>query len=318
LLDKHQKIFSIITPVYNCEEYIRETVDSVLNHIDTRHTEYIIVDDGSTDETLRILKTYGSKIILISQENMGEAAAVNRGLIESSSEYIMVVSADDPMISSEWLQEAAQIMHNNKNLVCAYPDWQIIDDTGAKIRTVVSPNFSRVELIEKLVCLVGPGGVFRKSAAIAIGGRRQKFKYVSDYDFWLRLSTQGDFIKCEGIRAQWREHPGSTSISDRSLSMAKERIEVIENFLFEFPQPLKSSRRARANSYYHAALLTYFDSSIPGRRWMWKSLYFSKFSVKDFDLRIVIYLLAYPLSYFGVSILKKIGLFELVLRKLHK
>ncbi|OCG32041.1 hypothetical protein A9G34_01895 [Gilliamella sp. Choc4-2] len=88
---------SIIVPVYNCDKYLKKSIDSLLNQtID--NIEIICIDDGSTDESLNILKDYASKhshIVLLSQENQGPAIARNRGLAIAQGEYIMFCDSDD-------------------------------------------------------------------------------------------------------------------------------------------------------------------------------------------------------------------------------
>ena len=94
---------SVIVPVYNVEKYIRKCIQSILNQ-SFQDFELILVDDGSTDESLRILnefkKQYSHKIKVISQSNKGVSVARNRGILESHSTYIMFVDSDD------WLEDS--------------------------------------------------------------------------------------------------------------------------------------------------------------------------------------------------------------------
>lgn len=301
---------TVITPVFNGAGFISQTIESVLTMTDNSSTEYIVINDGSTDDTSKILNTFKNRITLIEQENAGEAAAINKGLDLARGKYILVVSADDPMCSKLLLHEAVRIMERNQRLVCVYPDWTMIDKDGLQIKNMEVKDFSLEELIGKFNCLVGPGGVFRRSSALNIGGRRSIYKFVSDYDFWLRLSTQGNFYHLEGFHAQWRFHEESTSVKSRSLQMANERVSVIANFLAEFPQDKNLARRALSSSYYYAALLAYFDRQVPGRRFMAKALLISPKNIRDFDFRIVLFLLGLPLTRFVMPLIKKFGLFK--------
>ena len=119
--------FSIIVPVYNGQSHIRETIDSVIKHSQHQHKEILVVNDGSTDKTLEILQRYQPEITIISQANGGEASAVNLGINAAKGKYILVVSADDPLISEDLFNQAQNILDNNEELVAAYPDWQMID-----------------------------------------------------------------------------------------------------------------------------------------------------------------------------------------------
>jgi glycosyltransferase involved in cell wall biosynthesis len=90
-------LVSIITPVYNGAGYIAETVASVLKQ-DYRPIEYIVVDDGSHDDTLACLTPFQDQIRVITQANQGEAAAVNAGVAAASGEILGIVNADDPVL----------------------------------------------------------------------------------------------------------------------------------------------------------------------------------------------------------------------------
>ena len=301
--------FSVITAVYNCEEYIEQTIKSVLNCIDQNITEYIVVNDGSTDKTAEILRIYASEITVITQKNLGEAESINKALNASKGEFCLVVSADDPMISSSLLSTAARIMENNSEIVCVYPNWNIIDKYDNLIRHVEVADYSELELIGKFNCLVGPGGVFRRNEALSIGCRDSKYRYVSDYDFWLRLSRKGKFFHLDETHAQWRSHDESTSLKSRGLKMGEERIEVIKEFLKTNHIERALRKRATANSYYHAALLQYFDPNVPGKKWILKALTINPKSLfEDFDLRIILYIVLYPFSKCLVPIARKLGL----------
>lgn len=91
---------SIVMPVYNCEDYLEETLSCVFNQT-FGDFELICVDDGSTDSSLNILKEFAdndSRLKIISQENKGSGAARNRGLIESSGEYLFFIDSDDYIV----------------------------------------------------------------------------------------------------------------------------------------------------------------------------------------------------------------------------
>lgn len=300
--------FSVITAVYNCEEYIEQTIKSVLNCIDQNITEYIVVNDGSTDKTAEILRIYASEITVITQKNLGEAESINKALNVSKGEFCLVVSADDPMISKSLLSIAAKIMENNSEIVCVYPNWNMIDKNDKLIREVKVADYSELELIGKFNCLVGPGGVFKKNKALSIGCRNSRYKFVSDYDFWLRLSRTGTFYHLDETHAQWRAHDESTSLKSRGLKMGLERIDVIKEFLVANQIEANLHKRAAANSYYHAALLQYFDTNVPGKKWILKAILIKPKSLfEDFDLRIVLYILLYPFSKYLLPIARKLG-----------
>jgi hypothetical protein len=138
--------------------------------------------------------------------------------------------------------------------------------------------------------------IFKKSDAIRIGGWRDDLDGIEDYDFWLRMSIQGNFCRVPGYLALWRDHEDSLSISGRSLPMAKERIEVIQKFLSIYPQNKNLTRIARSNSYYRAAILSFFDYKVPGLNYLLKAFIYHPRSTLQKHKLILAFLVSAPIS----------------------
>jgi glycosyltransferase involved in cell wall biosynthesis len=289
---------SVVTPVFNGEKYLNETIDSVLKAIGNQDIEYLVIDDGSTDKTPDILKNYGSKIKVISQANKGESAAVNAGFNSALGDFVLVVSADDPLISGSIFSQVPEFFDNNPEIVVWYPNWNMIDHAGKTIRTVFVKEYSEENLVGRYICLPGPGAFIRKSAALQIGGRREKWTYVGDFDFWLRISRVGQLRKRDAVLAQWRYHDDSTSIAHRGKKMYDERIAVMEEFISEYDISLPLARMARAHAYYSASLLSFYSTSVKSKRTLIKAFWIRRGWIEDSQLRVIGYLLLTPLSSF--------------------
>lgn len=302
-------------PVYNGGLYISETIESIIVNSRKQNREIIVVNDGSTDQTLQVLEQYKEEITVLTQPNAGEANAVNQGISLAKGRYILVVSADDPLISEDLFTKAQEILDARADVVAVYPDWQMIDNGNKVVSTKRCPEYSFEELLGEFHCIPGPGTVFRAIKARQIGGRSTEYKFVSDYDFWLRLACSGDFVRIPQVLAQWRSHDDSTSIGLRGQAMALERILVVEKFLANYPQSLKLTRQARACSLYNAAILAFFDPSVPGREWMVKALGINKRWIKSSKIHIVAYLLMLPVSR---SVYKILTSLRLMRKRNHK
>lgn len=296
-------LISVIVPVYNGENYLSETVDSILLNTNPFECEIIIVDDGSIDSTAKICATYGKRIKYLKQNNHGEFSATNYGLQSAKGEYILVASHDDPMLSPFLIPRAIDVLRKYPKVVCAYPDWQIIDSSGMVIKTKIVKEYSEIELIGRFNCLPGPGAVFRRNVALEIGGRR-KWKYVSDYDFWLRLSRRGEFVRIPGILAQWRSHKDSTTLSMKSLEMAQERIDVIENFLDTNVVEQRISRMSLGSAYYFAARLGMFSTKIPAKKWISISFLKRRGWPEVANPLVIIFIFALPFSKYLLNLVK--------------
>jgi glycosyltransferase involved in cell wall biosynthesis len=315
--------FSIITPVYNGEAFIESTVLSVLEAAENSNLsyEYIIIDDGSTDKSAKILSNFQHRIRYVCQQNLGQANSINHGLKLATGIYCTIVNADDPIISSEIFLKSKNFLDLDINLVGTYPDWQIIDSEGRVSEVVKVKDFSLDEMIGNFNCLVGPGGVFRTKSAQDIGGWNPNFRFVPDYDFWLRLLAHGSYLHIPSVLANWRSHSSSISISSRGLEMAKERIRVIENYLNENPlTPYRIRKSAKASSLYRAAVLCFFDERVNGRNLFIQALKVKPSLIIRKNVLASLFLLFWPFSGQILNRVKEIKVFtrlaKLIQRKI--
>jgi len=303
--------FTIITPVFNGAEYIEETVRSVLDATREIDIEYLIIDDGSTDKTRELIEKYSKRIQYIYQVNSGQAAAINKGLQLAKGVYTTIVNADDPLVTKKLFLEAEKIMDREPRVVVTYPDWNMIDSSGKIVESIFVKDFDPVELIGKFNCLVGPGGVFRTDIAKSVNGWDPSYRFVPDYDFWLRLSEKGVFRHVPEIQATWRTHESSLSIYSRSEPMAKERIRVINEFLNRNPETPESLKNmAIAHSHYRAAVLSYFDNKIDGRSLLITSIWRYPEILKEKDIRVSLFILFLPASRSIVKMLLRLRYFR--------
>lgn len=291
-------ILTVVTAVFNGQDYIEETIKSVFSAARNIEFEYIVVNDGSTDGTLEILLKYESQIRILNKPNTGESESVTIAFGEAKGDYLIVVSADDPLFTEKLFEKSFEEFQRDKNLVAIYPDWRMIGPNGEALKEIIVPEYSDELLIGRCITLPGPGVIFRKSAALEIGGRRKKWTFVGDYDFWLRLSRIGELRHRPEILAQWRYHPGSTSVNKRGLKMAGERIEVIEEFLAENAIDKKIARMALGSAYFMAARLVFFNSEVPGKKYLLKSFQKRKGWVEEAKVHIILYILLTPISSF--------------------
>ena len=301
---------SVITPVYNGANYIEETVLSVLKAAEGYDVEYLVVDDGSNDQTREILKRYSHKVKVIQQINAGESAAVNTGFTNAVGDFILVVSADDPLFTPRIFDGVESFFDTNPDVAVWYPNWNMIDQDGNKIKTVRVDEFALERLLGRFVCLPGPGAFIRRSEALKIGGRNVKWKYVGDYDFWLRIAQLGFFQNRDEVLAQWRFHNESTSISKRGPDMMSEQISVIEEFVTANNLTSRMIRMSRAHSHYYAAITAFQFNYMLGVKTLIRAFLIGRFLSNDFKFKTIVYLLFYPLSTKGSKSLKKLLLFN--------
>ncbi len=193
--------------------------------------EVIVVDDGSRDAaTVRaVVESFAPMARLLRIGNAGEAGAVNRGIAEARGEFVGILS-DDDAYTPELLARAVDALDADPAAVGVYPDWDIVDGMGHIVERHRLPDYDRRLMLCAHWCLPGPGTVVRRSALAATGGRDLSFRFVSDFDLWLRVSALGHFIHLPHRLALWRLHGTNLTTSGRRREMAEERIRLMERF----------------------------------------------------------------------------------------
>lgn len=249
-------LVSIITPVYNREDLISETILSVLQQ-DYNNFEYIIIDDGSIDNSLKIINKYknNKKIKIYSHNNIGETKTVNKGFVIAKGEIICVLSSDDILLPKA-ISSAVMFFNNNPKIVVAYPDWEIIDEKSKRIGCIKTHKYSYINMVRWHHCFPGPGTFIRKEIISKLKGRNPRYKYVADFDFWLRAGLVGEFARINKTLSQYRVHKNSGVVKSRGIQMANEHIELIKQ-LYSLPNLRKNiiqiKNEAISSAYYVAA-----------------------------------------------------------------
>jgi len=241
---------SVITPVYNCERFIGETIHSVLQQ-HYPNLEYIVLDDGSTDRTGEIIQSRfrGYPLHYERHDNCGEAKTVNRGFAMAQGEYVMVVNADDPLLPSA-ISHLVDVMEAHRDVLAAYPDWDIITEDGRLRAHQCNGDYDFVRMVAYHKCLPSVGTMIRRKV-IDLGFLRDtRFRYVGDYDFWLRLGLCGAMKHVPERLASWRYSSGQLS-NERGNLMAAEHVVLIDRF-FDLPNIPSAVQAVKGTAFFWA------------------------------------------------------------------
>ncbi|MDZ4179243.1 MAG: glycosyltransferase [Coriobacteriia bacterium] len=186
--------FSVVVPAYNAAATLSSTLDALLEQ-SLDDWECVIVDDGSTDDTLAIARGYAaddSRFRVLSQPNAGTGGAYNTGVSGARGEYVVLCSADDILLPEHLAEMAA--------LIAREPGFDIYSTNGflwtpeGDVRRVVyqpgevAQSWSLEELIDR--CFYSVGATYRRGLFDSVGGYRTAV-FGEDYDFWLRAMAQG-------------------------------------------------------------------------------------------------------------------------------
>lgn len=246
---KDLPLVSIVTPAYNQAEYLAETIESVLAQ-DYPNLEYIVLDDGSTDDTPAILKQFDGRIRHERHTNMGQSRTLNRGWEMARGSLIGYLSSDD-CLAPQAVSRLVQAMIERPDVVVAYCDFELIDAKGRVFREVRTEDYDQKRLCVDLVCQPGPGALFRRELFDRTGGWMEHLRQVPDFEFWLRASLMGQFLRVPEFLAHYRVHEGSASFSVSTAERSMEIVNVI--FSFWHGQAGIDAQHARAAAHLIAA-----------------------------------------------------------------
>lgn len=262
-------LVSVVIPAYNAADYVEQAIASVLSQRDVSY-ELIVVNDGSTDETLTKamsqLRQYQSNSTVISQPNMGEGTAVNVGVANSRGKYLCILSADDYLLPDH-LITMTSVLEGAPEVVVAYPDWLQVRKDRSLIRVVCTKDYSRIALIEEFLCIPGPGAVIRRSAITDNGLRDASYRFIGDYKQWLELSERGNFVRVAKPLAAYRMHDLQVTRSGSAVAHKMEIMRLADEVVTGGICPSFCPRnwnRMRAYAYYYAACLSIKDPNVSG------------------------------------------------------
>lgn len=208
---------SVIMSVFNGAEYLRQSIDSILNQTFTDF-EFIIINDGSTDKSLQILQSYKDpRIVLISRPNKGLTASLNEGIAKARGQYIARQDADDISSSSRLEKEVAYLNKNSTSGLVG-SNYIHIDEkgheTGARTHVFTHPDDLKSCLV--LCNQYGHGSIMLRKSLLKTSGTYDKsVGHAEDYDLWVRLSRLSDVANIEEPLYYYRNLP--TSISHSKL-----------------------------------------------------------------------------------------------------
>lgn len=214
------ELVSCIIPTYNRAYCLRRAIDSVLKQTD-QNFELIVVDDGSTDETIELLKEYQAdgKLKVLRQENRGVSAARNFGAAQARGEWLAFLDSDD-----EWLPEKLslqrKIWQSSPELLWVHGE-EIWYRHAKRVNPKKIHQKSGGDIFERSLrlCLVAPSSVvIKKELYQQHGGFDESFAVCEDYDFWLRLSKDHPIGFCKDpVQIKYAGHEDQLSTRYKAM-----------------------------------------------------------------------------------------------------
>lgn len=189
----HQAKITVLLPAYNAAPYIREAVDSVLNQTYTDF-ELLVINDGSTDNTLEILKSYTDpRLRIIDQQNMGLVKTLNKGLSLADSKWIARFDADD-VCYPERLQQQMDFLESNPDYILVGSEADYMDEAGNFIFTYKFRYYEDEEMRAngfRQCPVIHSAVTFSRQAVLDAGGYDDDAITFEDHLLWRKLSAYG-------------------------------------------------------------------------------------------------------------------------------
>ena len=241
-------LFSVIIPAYNTEAYVGEAIESVLLQHDVQK-EVIVVDDGSTDKTLDVVKSFGERVRVVNQANKGPSAARNNGARAARGNVLAFLDADDIWFPGKLIKQSEKI---RDGFVMVYTNRY---NFGEEVN-LQEPLSNKLEMKEGDIwtdllymnMITTSSVVIMQDTFNQLGGFRNDLPPCEDWDLWLRCAESHKIGYCVEPLLKYRIHPGG--ISKNYVSMSKMREEVVL-------QALNSSRGIRLPTLTHRKALAH-------------------------------------------------------------
>ena len=242
---------SIVTPSYNQGQFIEETIRSVLLQ-GYPNLEYMVIDGGSTDESVEIIKRYEPWLAYwVSEEDRGQSHAINKGFERATGEIIAWLNSDDTY-EPESVQKIIRFLTCHPNLGMVYGSIQVINQQSEVVRTITPPEFCRDALIRRN--FIPQPSVFMSAEAIRKAGLLdENLNFAMDEDYWYRLSLEFNIERIDDLIADFRLHCESKSMNERQAFIDEHL--VVYDKLFQHPAIDQSLLSAKKQFYAQA----YFD-----------------------------------------------------------
>ncbi|GIW63101.1 MAG: hypothetical protein KatS3mg090_0927 [Patescibacteria group bacterium] len=231
-------LFSIVTPSFNQGSFIEETIESIANQT-YQNYEHLVIDGGSTDSTLEILKKYKAKypdkFFYVSEKDKGQSDAINKGMKMAKGDVLCYLNSDD-VFYPYTLEEVTNFFDKNPNACWVTGNYTIIDENGTEIqnfikfyKSIFAQSPFREKILEVINFVNQPSTFWKREVYQKVGDFSLEYKYNMDYDYWLRIIRSGyKLYYLDKPLSKFRIHKKSKGGYGFKIQF-KEDLEVLKN-----------------------------------------------------------------------------------------
>jgi glycosyltransferase involved in cell wall biosynthesis len=212
-MSDRELLVSLVTPSFNQGPFLRRTIESVLGQ-SYPHLEYIVVDGGSTDESVEILRSYGDRFGWVSEPDRGQTHAINKGFARARGSILGFLCSDDLLVAGT-VEKVVDYFVQNPEWDVLYGRGQLINAEDQVLGLYETEPFSYKRLA-RACYICQPAAFWRARVAQKIGPLNERFNHSMDYEYWLRMARAGCRIEhVPDILASSRVHDGSRTLTER-------------------------------------------------------------------------------------------------------
>lgn len=218
----------MVTPSFNQGRFIEETIQSVLNQ-DYPHVEYLVIDGGSTDDTLEILRRYDDRLTWISGPDRGQSHAINKGFRMATGEILCWLNADD-LYEPGAIRTAVDYLSSHPEVAMTYGLVKVISESGdlTEVKTS-SKAFDLWSVIHWAYGIDQASTFFRRAAIEEVGYLDEDLHWCMDWDLWVRIGTRFRIANLDTVFASIRMH-SSAKTSTGGIQRLREVVSVMRKY----------------------------------------------------------------------------------------
>lgn len=242
------KKVSVMIPVYNQEDYVKECLDSILSQ-DYQNIELVVIDDCSTDSTKEVLQSYqgNSKVKLVFNDvNLGMTRNADKALGMCTGDYVCLFAGDDVMLPGK-ISSQVRVLDSDPDAACCYHRVIIFQSETDEVILVTERKrtiFSFFDVIENLG-IPGSNSLMVRRSALPLDGYNKKLPNVSDWMLFIDISLRGKIVFISEVFSKYRKHnKGASMLSYSFLNETYETLEIIKSRFNFDPRIVKSCTKA--------------------------------------------------------------------------
>lgn len=245
-------LVSIVTPCWNSQAYLEQTIQSIIGQ-SYKNIEYIVIDGGSTDGTLEIIRKYGSHISYwVSEPDGGMYQAINKGMGMAKGEIVAYLNSDD-LYYPDTISKVVSFFSNHPFADLVYGNLDFVDSEGRVLFTQIYPDFNWNRFVRSNYATIGqPAAFWRRDLIEKIGLFDESMRMAADFEYFVRAGKVAILAYFPGVLAAFRMH--EASLTSNQIEVSEREVLRIHAKYLESTASFSLRAALLANDIYFKAI----------------------------------------------------------------